>query len=475
MSAVSTVFLIYLVVLFALAFWSRTEARTLEGFFIAGKKLPPWVVAFSTNATGESGWLLLGLTGMGYSVGVQALWVVIGEVAGVAGAWLLVARRLKRLADRQNAITVPDVLAGRFGDEKHVLRGLSALIILVMVGTYVAGQMVASGKAFSSFTELSYGQAVIFGAVVIVGYTLIGGYNAVAWTDLFQGILMWLGLIIVPLVALAKVGGFAALLTALGNQDAGLLSPWGPGGPGLPAVVGIASFLAIGWGFLGVPQLLVRFMSARSEQSLVPAARLSVLVILCFDLGAVLTGMAGRVLFPHLQDPETVLPVIATTLFHPAASAAIMVVVLAAIMSTVDSLLILASSAVVRDYLQKMRGSQQSDHVLTRYGRYLTLLIGVCGVVFALYQTPLIFWFVLFSWNGLGAAFGPVILCALWYPPTNLKGAIAGMLGGFLTTVIWMTWIKQLAYGLVEVIPGFLAGLALTIFVSRWTGRLRQT
>lgn len=441
----------------------------MSGYFIAGKKLPPWVVAFSTNATGESGWLLLGLTGMGYAVGAQAFWVGLGEVTGVALAWLFVSRRFKRLSDETDSITVPDVLAARFNDRNHVLRGLSALIIVVMVGTYVAAQMVASGKAFSGFTNLTYNQAVVIGAVIIIAYTLIGGYKAVAWTDLVQGILMWLGLIIVPVVAISAAGGWSAVASALAQQDVNLLSPWGPQGAGVPALVAILSFLAIGWGFLGVPQLMVRFMSARSEESLVPAMRISIFVILCFDVGAVLTGMAGRALYPGLEDPEGILPLLATSLFHPVVAGVLMVVVLAAIMSTVDSLLILASSAVVRDFLQKIKGIDKNTRTLARYGKFLTLIIGILGVFFALHQTPLIFWFVLFSWNGLGAAFGPVILCALWYPPTNLKGAVTGMAAGFLTTVAWMVWFKELTYGLLEIIPGFIVGLVLTLVVSRLT------
>ena len=469
MDPIIIIFGVYLAVLIGLAAWSRAESRTLKGYFIAGKKLPPWVVAFSTNATGESGWLLLGLTGMGYAVGAQALWVVAGEVIGISLAWLLISRRLKRASDECDAITVPDVLAARFGDDRHWLRGLSALIIVAMVGTYVAAQMVAGGKALSGFTDLSYGTAVVVGAVVIIAYTLVGGYKAVAWTDLVQGILMWAGLIIVPWVAIQHAGGFSAMTDALSAQDPRLLTLWGPDGAGVPALVAIVSFLAVGWGFLGVPQLLVRFMSARSEESLVPAMRLSIFVILCFDVGAVLTGMAGRALFPGLEDQEAILPVVATTLFNPWVAGVIMVVVLAAILSTVDSLLILAASAVVRDGLQKTLNWQVSDLKITRYAKYLTLIIGIFGIVFALHQTPLIFTFVLVSWNGLGAAFGPVVLCGLWYPPTNLKGALAGMAGGFTTTVLWLAFFKEAAYGLSEIVPGFLVGLALTIGVSRMT------
>ncbi|HET6593051.1 MAG TPA: sodium/proline symporter [Xanthomonadales bacterium] len=469
MSATTIVFLTYLLLLAGLALWSRRDSRTMSGFFIAGKNLPPWVVAFSTNATGESGWLLLGLTGMGYAVGAQALWVVAGEVIGIALAWLLLSRRLKRLADRSDSITVPDVLAARFDDRRHLLRRLSVLIILVMVGAYVAAQMVATGKAFDGFTELDYSAGVVVGAVVILGYTLVGGYKAVAWTDLVQGILMLLGLIVLPIAAIHAADGWPAVLDNLARQDPGLLSPWGPEGKSTAALVGIVSFLAVGLPFMGVPQLMVRFMSARSEASLAPAMAISVVVILLFDLGAVLTGMAGRALMPGLDDPERILPLLSSAVLPPLLGGVMMVVVLAAIMSTVDSLLILASSAVVRDYWQQIRGTKLSDHALARRGKIVTLIIGLIGVGFALHQTPLIFWFVLFAWSGLGAAFGPVLLCAMWYPKTNLRGALAGMLGGFLTTVIWVLWLKPLCFDLLEVIPGFVVGLLMTIAFSRQT------
>jgi len=469
MSVVTVIFVLYLGVLAGLALWSRSETHSMRGYFIAGKKLPPWVVAFSTNATGESGWLLLGLTGMGYAVGAQAFWVVAGEVIGIALAWLLMSRRIKRLSDESDSITVPDVLAARFKDRAHVLRKISLLIILVMVGAYVAAQMVATGKAFDGFTGMNYSTGVLVGASIIILYTLVGGYKAVAWTDLVQGVLMLLGLIIVPLIAIDAAGGWTSVADNLAGQDPGLLTPWGPEGKSTVALVGIVSFLAVGLPFMGVPQLMVRFMSARSEKSLVPAMVISVVVILLFDLGAVLTGMAGRALFPGLEDPESILPVISTTLLHPVLGGIMMVVVLAAIMSTVDSLLILASSAVVRDYWQQIRGSKLSDRALAHRGKLVTVIFGVIGIAFALHQTPLIFWFVLFAWSGLGAAFGPVLLCGLWYPRTNLPGAIAGMLGGFLTTVAWVIWFKPHFYELLEVIPGFIVGLALTLIVSKVT------
>jgi sodium/proline symporter len=343
------------------------------------------------------------------------------------------------------------------------------LIILCMVGAYVAAQMVATGKAFDGFTDLDYSSGVIVGAAIIIVYTLVGGYKAVAWTDLIQGVMMLLGLILLPAIAIHAGGGWDDIVLKLKSQDPGLLSPWGPAGKSTATIIGMISFLAIGISFMGVPQLMVRFMSARSEESLVPAMTISIIVIFLFDVGAVLTGMAGRALFPGLEDPESILPFMSTALLSPWMAGVMMVVVLAAIMSTVDSLLILASSAIVRDFLQKIRGSNLGEKALANRGKLLTFVIGVIGVVFALHQTPLIFWFVLFAWFGLGAAFGPVLLCALWYPRTNLKGAIAGMSGGFLTTVAWVLVFKPLSYELSEIIPGFLVGLSLTILVSNAT------
>ena len=471
MSVITIVFLCYLLILIGVASWSSKESTSLRGYFIADKKLPPWVVAFSTNATGESGWLLLGLTGMGYAVGAHAFWVVLGEVLGISLAWILISRRLKRYADQADAITLPDVLAAKFNDKNHILRRISVLIILVMVMIYVAAQMVATGKAFDGFTDLNYAWGVAVGATIIIAYTLVGGFKAVAWTDLIQGVLMLLGLIILPVVSINAGGGWEAISNKLMAQDPGLLSPWGPEGKSTLAMIGIVSFVAIGIPFMGVPQLMVRFMSARSEKSLVPAMSISVLVIFLFDIGAVLTGMAGRALFPGLEDPEAILPLMSNAMLPEWMAGVMMVVVLAAIMSTVDSLLILASSTVVRDYMQKIRGSALSDKALANRGKLLTLVIGVIGIGFALQQSPMIFWLVVFAWNGLGAAFGPPLLCGLWYPKTNLKGAVAGMLGGFITTVAWVLLLKSHFYNLSEIIPGFLVGLLLTIIVSHTSSR----
>jgi sodium/proline symporter len=464
------VLLVYLAMLAGLAVWSRGETHSLSGFFLGGKKLPYWVVAFSTNATGESGWLLLGLTGMGYAVGAQAYWVLVGEVLGIALSWTLVSRRLKQLSDETDAITLPDVLSARFGDRGHVLRGLAVVIILTMVCAYVTAQMVASGKALGTFMGLEYRAAVVVGAVIIIAYTFVGGYKAVAYTDVVQGGLMLLGLLVVPAAAVRAAGGWTGVSGALAAQDERLLSMGSIIASGVPGWVALVSFLAIGLPFLGVPQLMVRYMSIRDPGELGKARVVSVLAILLFDAGAVTAGLAGRALVPGLADPETIFPVLSARLFPPVITGILMVVVLSAIMSTVDSLLLLASSAVVRDGMQQMAGSTRSDRALAGVGKVVTIAVGLVAIGFALEQPRLIFWFVLFAWSGLGAAFGPVILCTLYDRRATLPGVAVGMLGGFLTSVLWVVALKERTYELYEMIPGFLVGLALTLGVSRLGG-----
>jgi sodium/proline symporter len=371
-------------------------------------------------------------------------------------------------------LTVPDVLAAHYNDKKHILRGVAVFIILTMVTAYVSAQMMATGKAFSGFMDIDYSTAVVFGAVIIIAYTFVGGYKAVAYTDVLQGVLMLVGLIVLPIVAIAAVGGWSEVTDGLRAVDPGLMSIWGTGGNGIVAWVAIISFVAIGLPYMGVPQLMVRFMSVSDVEDLGKARNLSILVIVLFDIGAITAGMAGRVLIPGLEDPETILPALSMQLLSPLLAGVMMIIVLSAIMSTVDSLLLLAASAVVRDGIQKIGGSLKSDTVLANYGKIVTLIVGIAGVIFALSEVKVIFWFVLFAWSGLGAAFGPVILCTLYYKKTTLQGAIAGMVGGFLTSVVWVLAFKSQTYDLYEMIPGFIVGITLTLVVSHMTLNKQQ-
>jgi sodium/proline symporter len=469
MSPTVIVLLVYLGILAALAVWGRRETHTLSGFYLAGKKLPYWVVAFSTNATGESGWLLLGLSGMGYLVGAQAYWVVVGEIVGIGLSWWLLSRRLKALGDRTDSITVPDVLTAKFEDKWHLLRGVSVLIILVMVTTYVTAQMVATGKAFSGFLGMGYETGVILGAAIIIGYTFVGGYKAVSYSDVVQGMLMLLGLIAVPTAAVIASGGVGEVRDALALQDPALLDMFDFGST--PAWIGIASFVAVGLPFIGVPQLLIRYMSARDDGEIRKARILSLIVLFIFTFGAVTAGVAGRALYPGLEDSETIFPVISNNLFPPVISGVLLVVVLSAIMSTVDSLLLLASSAAVRDTYQKIMGSTDSDQRLSSYGKVVTIIIGAFALVLGIQEPRVIYHFVLASWSGLGSAFGPAVIGILYYRRVTWLGVLAGVLGGFVASVAWLLFFKEDWHGLYEAIPGFIAGMVLTFGVSRLTYR----
>ena len=460
----------YILVLVGIAWRTSRESGSVSGFYLAGKKLPSWVIAFSANTTGESAWLLIGLTGMGYLVGFHAMWVVLGEVLGVALAWTVVARPFKEFTDRYDAITVPDYLADRFHDRNHVLRVVSAVIIFTMVVAYTAAQLTMSGKAFSSFIGTSYLNGVLIGAAVILVYTSVGGFKAVAYSDLVQGALMFLCLILLPVAGIWHAGGWSQLMAGIGETDPALLRPLGAHGLGAAGIASALSFAGIGLAFLGAPQLLTRFMSARDKRQISRGGVIAVACIVVFDTGAVLAGVAGRYLFPGLADPETVLPVMSTELFPAVVAGLVLVVVMAAIMSTVDSLLILASSAVIRDFVQKiLRPNLSETGGCRRRDGSLTAVIGLGGLAFALPgENQVIFWFVLFAWSGLASAFTPVVLCSLFWRRTTRAGAVAGMIAGFLTAVAWAV-VKEHFLDLYEMIPGFAAGFAVTIGVSLFT------
>jgi sodium/proline symporter len=468
-TAIIAVLVVYLLILLGIGFWSGRESHDVKGYYVAGKKLPAWVIAFSSNSTGESAWLLLGLTGMGYAIGVHAFWVILGEVLGVALAWVYVAQPFKAYTDRYDSITVPDYLTSRFRDTTHAFRIISAIIVLSMVTAYVAAQLTASGKAFDSFLGTGYTQGVWIGLGIVLFYTTVGGFKAVAYSDFLQGVLMLGCLVIMPLVAIPVAGGLGGMFNALGAADPNLLKPMGEFGFTLPGVISAVGFVAIGFAFLGSPQLLTRFMAARDQKQILDGGLWAVICIIGFDVGAVFSGMAGRVIFPALVDAETVLPEMSAALLPPVFTGIMLVVVLAAIMSTVDSLLILASSAVVRDLVQNIFDPNASERRLSFLGKGVTVVIGFAGLAFALTETRMIFYFVLFAWSGIASAFTPVVLCSLFWKRTTRAGAIAGMIAGFLTAVIWVALLKSHFYDLYEMIPGFAAGFAATILVSLMT------
>ena len=457
---------LYFLVLFVLGAVASRRVKGMSDFFVAGKRLNFWFVAFSSRATGESGWLLHGLTGMGFAVGMNAMWVVLGEVIGVTLCWVFLVQRFKVLTDRYESITVTDYLEDRFGDTSRVIRVIATVALLIFVTAYVSAQFAACGKAFSAFLGISHATGVIVGVVIVGFYTVAGGFIAVVWSDLFQGSLMLLGLIVLPVVGIAAAGGPSVAFETVAAIDPTLLDIWGPGGFSAKAALGAAGLVAIGLGFLGSPQLFVRFIAVKSPAEFKNGSIIAFLFTFLADMGAVITGVAGRALFTTLKDPETVLPRLAESVLPEFAIGLFMAIVLAAIMSTADSLLVLVSSAVVRDIWQKIFRPDLSDESLTRLCRYVTLAVAGVAVAFAFDPDSVIFWFVLFAWTGITTSFCPAIIISLFWPRATRTGIAAGMLTGIATTIAWKLTLHAV---IDEMIVAFTASTVVIVVVSLFT------
>ncbi len=438
------ILLIYFVILFLIGWAASRKIRNIADFYVGGKKLGFWVVAFSTRATGESAWLLLGLTGAGAVAGVNAFWIVLGEVIGVSLAWFFMAKPFKRLTDEYGSITIPDYLVSRFQSTTHTLRKLSAFVLSVFVMIYVSAQIDATGSAFEAFLGWNYYAGALLGFLLVLFYIFAGGFVAVAWSDLFQGMLMLAGLVLLPVVAWLSYNG-PPLWTKLAEIDPALVNWWGPGGFNTENLFAIIGFSMIGLGFIGSPQLFVRYISVKNEAELDKGKWVAILFTLITDSAAVMIGLLGRYAF-HVEGAEiesvlgnngqNVLPLLVDEVMPTFLSGLFIAVVLAAIMSTIDSLLVVASSAITRDYYQKILHPEKDETELTGLSRKVTVIIALIALAVSLSVSVFspdrtIFWFVIFGWSGIAATFCPVIILSLFWKGYTEQGAIASMITGF--------------------------------------------
>ena len=432
--------LAYLATLLLIGAIASRRMRDVREYYAAGKGLSFLPAAFSARATGESAWLLLGLTGMGAAYGAQAFWVVLGEVLGVGIAWLVLCRRFKILTDRYDSITVPDYLESRFRDTQHLLRKVSAATLAIFVTIYVSAQIDATGKAFEDFMGWDFYVGALVGFVIVLIYIVSGGFVAVVWSDVFQGTLMFLGLVILPFVGLAAAGGWGEVAAGLAEQDPGLLSAWGPDGFSAMTVMKTLSFLLIGIGFLGSPQIFVRYIAMRSKDDIKKGGAFAITYTLLSDSGAVLIGMVGRHLYMGSDlgpAGEQVLPIMVENLLPAILVGVYVAIVLSAIMSSVDSLLVVASSAFTRDYWQKVRHPELHDDALVGFSRRTTFILALCSLILAFVVAAAspdrtIFWYVIFGWSGIAATFCPTMILSLFWKRMTRRGALAGMIVGFL-------------------------------------------
>ena len=473
MNPVAVGFVVYLAIILIVGVVTARLNRSLPDYFLAGRRLGPWVVAFSERASGESGWMILGLTGLAYATGLgdpsgtmlePAIWTGIGGVTGIIAAWLLVARRLREQSEKLGALTLPRFFELRFGAPDATIRFVATGIIAFCFTFYIAAQFDAAGKSLQQTFGWTHMAGVMAGAAIIVFYTIMGGFFAVAWTDFFQGWIMLVTLVVLPIVALIGLGGVDGLTGKIDAIDSRFLTLTGDRSGWLLAA-GIFGGFGVGVGYLGQPHLMARYMSIRSVEDIRIARRVAIVWGFLAYGGAILMGLVALGYFGagYFTDPERMMPELAMNVF-PAWIAGILISgALAAMMSTADSQLLVTTSSVSEDiYHSSIRPDAEQKHLLL-VSRLVTLVIGICAI--ALSQLPQsIFDKVLFAWGGLGAAFGPALVLTLWWPKITRNGVLAGMLAGFLTVIIWdnIPWGGKL-YSLV---PGFSLALLAAVGAS---------
>jgi len=478
----------YLLTLLVIGILASRRMKSVRDFYAGGKQFSFWAGAFSARATGESAWLLLGLTGMGAAVGLKAFWVVVGEVVGVGCAWLLMCRRFKRLTDRYDSITIPDYLESRFRDQGHRLRVVAAVALVVFVTIYVAAQIHATGTAFESFLGVDYFVGAVIGFGIVVVYITTGGFVAVVWSDVFQGVLMFVGLVTLPVVGLWMAGGWGVVSTSLAGLDPALMSWSGGTGWTWLTILEIMGLALIGLGFLGSPQIFVRFLALRSEAEVRPGAAVALIWTLFADSGAVLTGMVGRHLLAGQDlgtDSQNVLPMLVEFALPAVLVGLFIAIVLSAIMSTVDSLLVVASSAIVWDWYRRVK--HVPEEALIPLSRRVTMILALAALTVALLvavvnQRQSVFWFVIFGWSGIAATFCPTIILSLAWPRFTARGALGAMVVGFLAVPLFKFGATALPVAgpyfakLTELPPAFLlsglVGLLLSLTDSEGQARM---
>lgn len=469
------VFGVYLLLMIGIGFIFYRKKMSTSEYMLGGRNLNPWVTAFSAQASDMSGWLLTGLPGlccMGIAIssvsGIkEAIFTAIGLLIGTAINWLFIAKRLRVYTEvASNSITVPSYFENRFDDKKGILQSISGLVILFFFTIYAASMFSAGAKLFETIFGLNYHYALLLGAFVIVAYTLLGGFLAVSWTDLIQGLIMFFALIIVPALVIKgfTVEEFNAL-GAIGDALGNLL----PKGGESFTVLGIITALSWGLGYFGMPHILVRFMATKDKRTIKPATVIALVWTSITLACAILIGIVGRVkLGGSLTDAtaETVFMRLVQTSFNPIVAGILLSAILAAIMSTADSQLLVASSSFAENIYKRHLRRDASDKETLFVSRMTIIAVSSVAILLALDPESSIFELVQYAWGGFGATFGPLILFSLYFKNIKLSGAIASIVTGAVTTIVWKYGLAPLGgfFELYELLPGFiLATIALFV------------
>ena len=457
----------YLLAMVAIGFIAWWRTRDFDDYILGGRSLGGYVTALSAGASDMSGWLLMGLPGALYLTGLSEAWIAVGLVIGAYLNWRFVAGPLRLYTERSaDALTLPDYFTTRFGENGKLLRVVSALVILVFFALYAASGIVAGARLFESVFGLPYAQALWWGAAATIAYTLIGGFLAVSWTDTVQATLMIFALILTPIIVMAAVGGPAESLAIIERSDALKLSWLGKGG-----FIAVVSALAWGLGYFGQPHILARFMAAESVNTIPQARRIGMTwMVLCL-LGAILVGFFGISYFethpqqagPVTANPERVFIVLAELLFNPWIAGVLLSAILAAVMSTLSCQLLVCASALTEDFYRGFVRPQAGERELVWLGRAMVALVALVAIFIARDPDSRVLGLVSYAWAGFGAAFGPVVLLSLFWRRMNGWGALAGIVAGAATVILW----KQVAgSALYEIVPGFIIGTLAVVGVS---------
>jgi SSS family solute:Na+ symporter len=465
---------VYFVAMLGIGFYAyRKSTGNSEEYMLGGRNLPPAVAALSAGASDMSGWLLLGLPGALYAAGLVEAWIGIGLFIGALVNWIVVAPRLREQTERyDNALTIPEFLANRFPTQATALRMVSAIIIVVFFAVYTASGLVAGGKLFATAFDGGYQTGVWLTLGIVLAYTVVGGFLAVCLTDFVQGCIMMLALVVMPVAVLyaGDGGGFAQAGQTLSGVEGFTLSWWTDG----MTLIGWLSLMAWGLGYFGQPHIIVRFMAVRSVREVATARNIAMAWMAISLIGAIGVGILGRAYVERsgivLDDPETIFILLAETLFPALITGFLFAALLAAIMSTVSSQLLVSSSSLAEDFYKLLVDRQASGKAIVTVGRIAVVAVGAVAAVIAHDPDSEVLGLVSNAWAGFGAAFGPLMILSLTWPRMTGLGAVAGLVVGALTVIVWIALGFNASFlggpGVYEMIPGFILAMIAIVVVS---------
>ncbi|MFB6125438.1 MAG: sodium/proline symporter [Halanaeroarchaeum sp.] len=457
-------FAAYLVVLMGIGVWAAKFMDSVGDYVIGGRQIGPVVTGFSERASEMSGWLTLGVPADAFGTGIMAFFNGLGMIPADLLAWAGLAKRLRKYSEIVRAVTLPTFFETRLQDDTGVVKAVSSFVLIVFEGGYVGAQIVAAATLLRVLTGMEMWVGIIVGGVIVVGYTMLGGYFAVAWTDYFQGAIILIAFIILPIVAFAD---FGLPFNELAAMDGGAaLTSITAGTAGWAALFGIISYAAIGLGVPGNPHIMVRFMGVDRVKNVRKAALVAQLFMFVAYVGAALVGLYALTQFGGaIADPDNAMPILTLNLLPSVLAGVVLAAALAAMMSSADSQLLVATSAVVEDIYHGFLNKDASQEKLVQYSRIITLAIGFGSIAFASVakNTPIYTLVLDYAWGGLGASLGPVLIATLWWKRLTAKGAAASMITGTATMILWTQWSTILGQAAIDNMEPFMNGL-LTVY-----------